>query len=233
MAIPINPANQRGSNVVEGKPLTFGDETATAPKVGDQGLKSEDFMKLLIAQLQNQDPESPVDTKELVTQLSQLTSVQQLTTMAGKLDGLTTAVNGMAANQSAGLIGKNVEANGNTVHLDATGGTTTAVNFRQNAEKVSVSVMNEAGRIVRTIDMPPQKAGVVSVAWDGLGDDLERATPGAYTLTVSAKDGNGNPVDADMKVAGVVSGVSYEHGAPELVLGTRRVPLSSVTSIGQ
>ena len=232
MALPINPANQRGSNVIEGKPLTFSDEPV-ARKVGDQGLKSEDFMKLLIAQLQNQDPQSPVDTKELVTQLSQLTGVQQLTAMAGKLDTLTAAMNGMAANESAGLIGKKVEANGNIVHLDAMGGTTTAVNFRQNAAKVSVSVMNEAGRIVRTIDMPPQQAGVVSVAWDGMSDNLERAAPGTYTLTVTAKDGNNNPVNADMKVAGVVSGVSYEHGAPELVLGTTRVPLSSVTSIGQ
>ena len=232
MALPINPANQRGTSAVEGKPLSFSDKPVTA-KTGDQGLKSEDFMKLLIAQLQNQDPQAPVDTKELVTQLSQLTGVQQLTAMTSKMDGLTSAMNGMAANQSASLIGKKVEAKGDTVHLDATGVTTTAVNFQQNAAKVSVNVVNEAGRVVRTIDMPPQPAGVVAIEWDGKADNLERAAPGTYTIAVSAKDGNDNPVDTDMKVTGVVSGVSYEHGAPELVLGTTRVPLSSVTSIGQ
>jgi hypothetical protein len=66
-----------------------------------------------------------------------------------------------------------------------------------------------------------------------MAENLERAAAGTYRLVVDAKDGKGNPVDTDMKVAGVVSGVSYEHGSPELILGTTRVPLSSVTSIGQ
>lgn len=232
MAIPINPANQRGTNAIEGTPLQRGGGVPER-KVGDQGLKTDDFMKLLFAQLQNQDPQSPVDTKELVTQLSQLTSVEKLITMSDKLDGLTQATHGMAANQSASLIGKKVEGKNDTAHLDATGGTTTAVNFRQSAEKVTVSVMNDAGRVVRTMDLPPQKVGAVNIEWDGMQDNLERATPGTYRIVVDAKDGKGNAIDTDSTVSGVVTGVSYEHGAPELVIGTTRVPLSNVTSIGQ
>jgi flagellar basal-body rod modification protein FlgD len=231
--IPVNPANQAGTTAVDGDKLQFGTDAKVAPKAGNQGLKSEDFMKLLIAQLQNQDPESPVDTKELVTQLSQLTSVEKLSTMADKLDALTQATNGMAANQSAGLIGKKVEGNNDTVNLDATGGTSTAVNFRASADTVSVKVMNDAGRTIRTINLGPQKAGTANVQWDGDGDNDQRAPAGTYRIVVDAKDGKGNPVDVDTKVSGVVTGVSYEHGAPELVLGTTRVPLSNISSIGQ
>ncbi|MET0339910.1 MAG: FlgD immunoglobulin-like domain containing protein [Polyangiales bacterium] len=232
MAIPVNPANMRGTTAIEGSTLQRGGGTPER-KIGDQGLKNDDFMKLLFAQLQNQDPQSPVDTKELVTQLSQLTSVEKLTTMTTKIDELAQATNGMAANQSASLIGKKVEGKNDTAHLDATGGTTTAVNFRQNADKVTVSVLNDAGRVVRTMDLPPQKTGAVNIEWDGMADNLERAKPGRYTIVVDAKDGKGNPIDTDTSVTGVVTGVSYEHGEPELVLGTTRVPLSNVTSIGQ
>lgn len=231
--IPVNGANQAGTTAIPGDSLQLGSDAPVERKTGGQGLQSADFMKLLIAQLQNQDPESPVDTKELVTQLSQLTSVEKLSTMSDKLDALTQATNGMAANQSAGLIGKKVEGSNDTVHLDATGGASTAVNFRAGADTVSVKVLNDAGRTVRTLNLGPQKQGTVDVKWDGEGDNNERAPAGTYRIVVDAKDGQGSPVDTDTKVSGVVTGVSYEHGTPELVLGTARVPLSNVTSIGQ
>src|SRR5262245_18529589 len=88
---------------------------------GTEALGRDDFMKLLVAQLKNQDPNNPVDTKELVTQLSQLTSVEQLIKIDARLQSLEKATNSSAANQSVGLIGKRVEGEANTVELSATG----------------------------------------------------------------------------------------------------------------
>lgn len=208
-------------------------ETAAAAKSGTEALGRDDFMKLLVAQLKNQDPNNPLDTKELVTQLSQLTSVEQLITMSSRLESLQAATSSMAANQSSNLIGKTVEAKNDSVNLKASGTASTAVNLGQGADQVTVKVTNEAGRVVRTFDLTTKTAGQQTVTWDGLTDSTERAPAGQYRIDVAAKDKAGNPVQADMTVSGVVNGVSYENGYPEVVLGTTRVPLTNVTSIRQ
>lgn len=206
--------------------------TASATS-GAEALGRDDFMKLLVAQLRNQNPDDPVDTKELVTQLSQLTSVEQLIKIDERLMSLEKATNSSAANQSAGLIGKRIEGEANTVDLGATGGVSSTVNLSDNAANVTVSVSNSAGRVVRTFELPSTTAGTQKIEWNGLGNDSLRQPEGTYTFQVSATDAQGTAIGTSMKVSGVVTAVSYEHGYPELVMGTQRVPLSSVTSIGQ
>lgn len=208
------------------------DAQATA-KVGNKALGRDDFMKLLIAQLKNQDPNQPLDTKELVTQLSQLTSVEQLVAIGDKLSGLEAATNGMAANQSSSLIGRKIEGPANYARLDSTGTAGTTVNLAQDADKVTVSVRNEAGRVVAKVDAGSLKQGARPITWDGYQDDKSRAPSGTYTFEIDARDKNNVPIEADMNVTGIVTAVSYENGYPELLLGTTRVRLSNVSSIGQ
>ncbi|HEY6880423.1 MAG TPA: FlgD immunoglobulin-like domain containing protein [Polyangiales bacterium] len=213
------------SNSVAAPPITV--------KTGDKQLAKDDFMKLLVAQLKNQDPNNPVDTKEMVTQLSQLTSVEQLQAMSAKLDTLTAATNSSAANSSSTLIGKTVSGVADTVHLDSTGTASGAVKLSQDAAKVTVSVVNAAGRVVRSFDLTKKGAGMQPIEWDGATDSGERAAAGNYTFQVAAKDANGTPIETDMSIQGIVSGVFYENGYPELVVGTSRVPLTNLTSISQ
>lgn len=220
-------------NGINGTGSTAGADGKTAAAPGSNAMGRDDFMKLLVAQLKNQDPNNPLDTKDLVTQLSQLTSVEQLVTIGEKMGDLTTATNGMAANQSSGLIGKTVKGTADTVRLDSSGAATGSVRFSANADTASVNVINDAGRVVRTFEMTDKNAGPQTITWDGKTDSGERATGGMYRFEVAAKDKSGNPIDADQSVSGVVSGVSYENGAPELVVGTTRVPLSNISSITQ
>jgi flagellar basal-body rod modification protein FlgD len=212
---------------------TSADDAAQVVKAGSNGLQTADFMKLLVAQLKNQDPNNPLDTKELVTQLSQLTSVEQLVTIGDKMQKLTTATNGMAANQSAGLIGKTVQGMANTAQLTSTGGAKSAVTLGQGAVKATVSVTNDAGRVVKTFDLDSTNAGPQTISWDGSTTTGDRATAGTYTFSVDAKDKNNTPVDTDMSVTGIVTGVDYDTGTPELVVGNTRVPLTNITSITQ
>jgi flagellar basal-body rod modification protein FlgD len=202
-------------------------------KTGNNQLGKDDFMKLLVAQLKNQDPNNPVDTKEMVTQLSQLTSVEQLTAMSSKLDTLTAATNSSAANSSSALIGRTVSGQADTGHLDSTGSVDGAVKLPQGAAKVSVSVVNAAGRVVRTFDLETPKVGVNKFKWNGMSDNGERSTAGQYTFQIAAKDKNGTPLESDQTVQGIVTAVYYENGLPELEVGGTRVPLTNVTSINQ
>ncbi len=214
-------------------------------KTGNQALGKDDFMKLLTAQLKNQDPNNPTDTKELVTQLSQLTSVEQLTQMSSKLDTLTAATNSSAANASSNLIGKKVIGVADTVALQASGKASAAVNFPDGKpDKATVSVVNDAGRVVRTFDMSDLKAGVNTITWDGNDNGGDRVQSGTYTFQVAAKDRAGTAMQSSMNVSGTVSAVYYDNGAPELEVGGgtdasgkaipgTRIPLSNLTSIGQ
>ncbi|HEX5656303.1 MAG TPA: flagellar hook capping FlgD N-terminal domain-containing protein [Polyangiales bacterium] len=209
---------------------------AAAPvvaKTGNNALNKDDFMKLLTAQLKNQDPNSPVDAKEMVTQLSQLTSVEKLQEMSTKLDMLTAATNSGAANSSASLIGKTVTGVADTAQLGATGPTKAAVNLKQDAANVKVSVVNSAGRVVAKLDLGALKAGAQEINWKGLEDSGDRAAQGIYTFQVSAKDANGTDVEASQSITGTVNGVFYENGKPELDVNGVRVPMGNLTSISQ
>jgi len=209
------------------------DLSSAASATGSNGLGPQDFMKLLVAQLKNQDPDNPTDTKELVTQLSQLTSVQELVSIGDKMNTLTTATNSGAANQSAGLIGKTVSGVADSAQLGSTGPVSSAVTLGSNADKATVSVMDAAGKVMKTFPLTKLTAGPQTFSWDGIDTVGARAPAGTYTFSVAATDEAGNAVAADMSVSGIVTGVDYDNGSPELVIGSTRVPLSNITTISQ
>jgi flagellar basal-body rod modification protein FlgD len=207
--------------------------TQTAAAKDKTKLDKDDFMKLLIAQLKNQDPEQPADAKEMVTQLAQLGSVEQMTNMVTEMKSLQLATTSMASNQAIEFVGKSVEANGSKLYLGASGGATSGINLALPAETVTLTVRDAQGQVVRTMEQGTTPAGISAISWDGNSDTGERMTAGQYTLTVEAKNKDGGPVMADAKIKGTVSSVSYEQGFPELVVGGARVALANITSIKQ
>ena len=211
-----------------------GAQTGTAVSVQDKTqLGKEAFMKLLIAQLKNQDPQAPVDSKEFVTQLSQLTSVEQLTNMSEQLKNLQLATTSMMNNQASSFVGRQIEANGSKLHLGASGGASSGIQLMQPAQEVTLTIRDAQGQAQRVLELGSTKAGLTPVDWDGNADNGERLAAGAYTMTVEAKDKDGNPVVSSAHISGIVSQVSYERGFPELVVGDARVALANVTTIKQ
>jgi flagellar basal-body rod modification protein FlgD len=221
------------SNVQNPSTVAQTNSTATPQAKDKTQLNKDDFMKLLIAQLKNQDPNAPVDAKEFVTQLSQLTSVEQLTNMSTQLKSLQMATTSLVNNQASGFVGKMVEANGEKLYLGDLGGASSAVSLTNMAETVTVTVRDDKGEVQRTLKLNGVKPGLTPVSWDGNNDKGERVKAGSYTMSVEAKDKNGQPVVSSAQIAGVVSSVSYENGFPELVVGDARVALANVTSIKQ
>lgn len=209
-------------------------QTSTQPAVQDKTtLGKEDFMKLLVAQLKNQDPNSPVDAKEFVTQLSQLTSVEQLTNLATTMKTLQTTTTSLVNNEASSFVGKRIEANGSKLHLGDVGGASSGINLTQPADTVTMTVRDDKGQAVRTIQLGRTNAGITPMAWDGNSDEGERLPVGTYSLTVEAKTSAGGPVVASTQISGIVNQVSYEQGYPELVVGEAHVALANVTSIKQ
>ena len=201
-------------------------------------LGKDDFLKLLTVQLQHQDPLDPQDNTEMVAQLAEFSSLEQLENMNRTLTSsmdldliLTQVLNNTAA---AGLIGKSVMASGNGLALETSGdGTTVNFDLAANAESVTVSIYDENGTLVRTIEETGIEAGRQSIEWDGKDSSGNSLAAGDYTFTITATDGEGNSINALPLVMGRVEVVKFVNGEAVLVLDGIEVSISEIIEIYQ
>lgn len=203
----------------------------TASESNDR-LGKNAFMKLLTAQLKNQDPLNPTDSKEFVTQLSQLTSVEQLTNMDQRLQALEIATAGVGNTQAVGLMGKTVTADGSSLRLGQVGGVSADYNLTAPAD-VKIKILNSNGQVVSTVNVGTASTGPHTFQWDGTDGNGQRLPQGRYEMQVEAKDAAGNPAGAVSNYTGVVTNISYENGYPELMIGDRRIMLGDVMTVQQ
>jgi flagellar basal-body rod modification protein FlgD len=211
-------------------------QTAPAPvppnPKGD--MSSQDtFMKLLVAELKHQDPMDPVQSRDMVAQLAQLSSVQKLSAIDEKMGALQRGTLDGSSLQSANLIGKNVTAKTNRLTLNSIGSPVGAYVLQNDAQNVKVEVVNSTGQTVTAMDLGPLKAGDKQFEWNGQDQGGRRVPNGKYTFKVTATDAQGAPVVTTSEVSGLVKEVTYTNGTPEVVVGNVHVGLSDVTSIAQ
>ncbi len=197
-----------------------------------QTITQDDFLKLLIAQLQNQDPLQPMDNQQFAVQLATFNSLEQLIGINNKLGTLQTSQGATNQFNAASLIGKTITSNGNTLSLQT--GNPAAITYQlgANAARVVVNVQDSSGALVRQILAGAQSAGDQSVLWDGKDTSGKAVPAGPYNFEVNAFDLNGKQVQASGRIKGTVTGVRLDGSEPVLELGALQVPLSAVTSIG-
>lgn len=198
-----------------------------------QELDRESFMKLLVAELKNQDPLDPLQAREMVTQLSQLTSVEKLISIESGISAVQAETAGIASTQLSDLVGRNVTAEVKNVHLGQTGQATGSFELMGRASKVEVTIRNAAGDVVQVVPMGDTFPGVHNFNWNGSDAEGNRASQGQYSFDVRATDANGLPVVVGTQLTGRVTSVSYENGLPQLVMGNAKIMLGDVTSIAQ
>jgi len=195
-------------------------------------LGKDAFMKLLMAQIKHQDPMAPEDPKQFVTQLSELTGVEQLTSIKERMGALELATIGSLNQQTASVVGRNIEADTSSMRLGYIGPVTSRFEVEGNADQVTAVVRDSSGRAVRTLVLGPQGQGDHSMTWDGKDDNGQRVPPGTYSLDLEAKNAAGGPVQTNTRVKGRVTSVSYENGVPELNVDGAVVRMADVVSIG-
>lgn len=205
--------------------------TSAAPINPTSQMGKQDFMKLLVAQLKNQDPLNPMDSREMITQLATLTSVERLTSLDQSLGLLRAETTGMAGMQATSLIGRKVTADANHLTLNAGGQAQATFTLTTPAKNVTVSIRDSAGNTVRTLELVDRGAGLHTFQWDGTDATGQRVADGTYGFALSAKSESGQPVAVSSSVTGVVSEVSFKSGSAELLVGDSRVAIGDVVSI--
>lgn len=201
----LNASSTQGSGIVDN----------TVKDIGKDA-----FLKLLVAQLKNQDPLDPQDQGEFAVDLAQFTQVEQLTEINKKLGGGDNSINGLAS-----YLGHSVVLKDSTVEVDGGEAGSLQVELPVDAASVKVDLYDDKGSLADTLTFSDLPAGKQMI-------DLKdiNASSGIYTFDVKATTASGNQFSVDSRVAGVVSG--FIPGPQQtLLVGGREVSLDEIMEV--
>ena len=179
---------------------------------GKKDLNKDDFMNLFITQLQYQDPMKPMDSYQMASQLAEFSNMDATMKMSDNMEKLLQFQSSQNNIQLLSLIGKNVQAFGNSLAVND--GSPTATNFTVDgaAETCVVDIYDAANSLVRTIDMGRISSGEYELAWDGKNTQGDTVPDGVYNYKVEALDVTGQEVNVDTRSTGQVTGVDFDSG---------------------
>jgi flagellar basal-body rod modification protein FlgD len=164
------------------------------------------FMKLLVAQMQNQDPLNPMDNAQMTSQIAQLQTVSGINQLNATVQNLLSNYQSVQQFQSTGMLGRQVLLSGDGLTLDE-GRASLYFDLPQSSDTTQVLVKDAAGDVVRTLDLGGQTAGIQEFAWDGKNDAGVQLPDGKFHFEVQALR-NGVAFDAVELTSGVVQSVS-------------------------
>ncbi|MFP5505422.1 MAG: flagellar hook assembly protein FlgD [Gammaproteobacteria bacterium] len=186
-------------------------QTGASDKMGQDA-----FMKLLVAQLRNQDPMQPMENGEFLSQIAQFTQTTGIQELQASFEEFSASMVSNQALQAANLVGRDVLAPTGLGVLSQGGAIRGSVDLDSASARVAVNIYDGAGQLVRSLPLGSQAAGSVPFQWDGLRDDGTYATPGTYLISAEAEfDGRDEAVEA--LVANRVDGVTLGRGGSLLL----------------
>jgi flagellar basal-body rod modification protein FlgD len=225
-----------GTTGTTGKGATgsTGSSSGTGGITGAATLGGTDFLTLMLAQLKNQDPTSPVDSNTFLTQLAQLSEVQGITSLNTSFGTLSSSLSSGQALQASSLLGHQALVTSSTAQLAAGGSVSGAVNVPQTTSAVVLSIADSSGNVVQKLGLGAQAAGAASFTWDGKLANGTQAPAGTYTLSVQYAGQTSSSTAATTAVNGTVESVSMGAGSAGMTLnvaGVGSVPFSSLQQI--
>lgn len=195
------------------------------------GMNKDDFLKLFMAQLQNQDPLSPQDPTEFLGQLAQLTQVEQAYNSSATLEKLLAAQDNSMALTSVALIGKQVTALGTQAAFDGTNPATLSFQMPATTSSTTLKITNASGQTVRQIDLGSVALGNGSYQWDGKDGQGNLLPAGAYNFGISGINALGTTQIATTYTTGKADGVRFADGTAYVTIGAVSVPFADVTTV--
>ena len=220
--------DQIGSNYLGLDALLQGQAEET--KKEKDPLGRDAFLKMLIAQLQNQDPLNPMEGADFSAQLAQFSSLEQLFNVNDNLETISASVGGEGKDNVLDYIGKEVRIEDNTLTLrdgEMLGGLFT---LEESAE-IMISVYDDMGREIITLYPGEMAAGTHQIDWNGYDRNGTLVPDGAYRFELAAIQENGAQMPVKTAATGLVTGVSYDHGKPYLEVDGHRVDPTTVVTV--
>ena len=205
-----------------------------ANATGSNALGKDEFLKILTAQLANHDPTAPMDSNAFVAQLAQFSALeeQQNTndTLTQMLALQTSANQTDAVSVAVSSVGKEAFYNAGQMTLSAGGTISVSATLASPATDVEIEIDDANGNEVRRQSFGAM-SGTQTLTWDGCNDSGVAQPPGTYTVKVTATDISGKAVSVTQQSSGLITGVTFQNGITQLMIGNTPISLSDVTSI--
>jgi flagellar basal-body rod modification protein FlgD len=219
MVSATNPTNSQGGATNTSNPLTASQ------------LSQDTFLKLMMAQMKNQDPFHAQDPSQFLSQLAQFSQVSGIQSMQKSLDTLSGSMLSSQALQGTALVGHNVLAPGNIGELAAGGAVRGAVDVPAGTSAIDISVRDAAGALVSRFSVAPT-GNLTEFTWNGTADGGGTAADGKYRIQATAQIGNSSQSLSTLLQSRVTSvSVAASDGAMTLNTPTGSLTLADVRQI--
>jgi flagellar basal-body rod modification protein FlgD len=207
---------------------------STAAQTGQAALASlsgnfQNFLGMLMTQLQNQDPTSPLDTNQFTQELVQFSGVEQQITTNASLTQLIQLTQSGQVMQGTAMNGKPVTVTANQIPLQNSTGSVTFT--APTAEPAAIVIDNAAGQTIRSVALNAT-AGANSWTWNGADNSGNTVPDGAYAISVIGANADGSTTPLAFTVTGTATGVQNTASGLQLSMGALTVPFTAVQSVG-
>jgi flagellar basal-body rod modification protein FlgD len=187
------------------------------------------FLQLLTTQLQNQNPLEPLDTNQFTQQLVQFAQVEQQLRSNEQLETLVAIQKTTQSSAALDFVGKTVVISGATTHLD-TEGTTVWTFSSPKPANATVTIRDSKGQTAFSSNYSIN-SGRQDFVWDGRGTNGQRWPAGNYTISITAKDANGQNVAIVTDVQGIVDSADVTKTPPVLTIGELNFTLDQIKRV--
>ena len=193
-------------------------------------LGKDDFMKLLLVELQHQDPTEPMDSEKILTQTSQLASLESAENTNKALEDLAASLSNTQQFTTISAIGKTADLGSDSIIFEKGLTSSFEIYFPNDVEQGTVDITDASGNIVKTLPVGTNSAGVFQFDWDGTNSSGNIAEDGIYHVNASYSDQDGNP-RATRLGAYPIESIRFDGGQTLVKVGSNYVPLSQVKEV--
>lgn len=196
-------------------------------------LGKDDFLRLFVTQMQNQDPLNPKDGTEMASQLAQFNGLEQMMNVNKTLERMETAQGTGRSVDYVNYIGKDIELKGGRVKLDA--GTISDVSFKlsRDVSQSTLEVRDASGTVVAKKDLGSIPRGEHKMGWDGKALDGSKLTDGLYTFSITAQTAQGDATPVEITSRVNVSGIDMSTGSAQFLTEFGSINYDEISAVGK
>ncbi|KNX76721.1 flagellar basal body rod modification protein FlgD [Pseudomonas sp. 250J] len=213
--------------------VSTGTKKTTTEPVDKNALGKDAFLKLLVTQMQHQNPLDPQDNGQFIAQLAQFSSLEGIQTLNSSVNSIISGMGSSQALQASSLVGRSVIVQNDKALFDPKESLNGQVVVPQNITDGKVTIKDKDGNVVKTIQLGEQKKGNADFIWDGTNDKGEKVEAGTYTFTATTTV-DGKSQEMYTMLPAKVTSVSFQNGG-EMMLnlaGIGKLGISKVQTIG-
>jgi flagellar basal-body rod modification protein FlgD len=204
--------------------------TTTSNQNPNGVLGKDDFLKLLLVELQYQDPTEPMDSEKILSQTSQLATLESAENTNKALANLAASLGNSQQFSTIAAIGKTADLGSDAIAYEKGSSSTFEVYFPNDIRQGSIEISDNTGKVVKTLDVGTNPSGVYKFTWDGTDVSGNFADSGIFHVNANYSDPNGNTLQTRLGAYPIES-VRFDEGKTLVKVGSNYVPLENIKEV--